>query len=177
MPKKFREVKGLIIFFCFIMILSLALPGQTPAKKGGYALLDNLTRVFQEASQSGKWDLEKINQLLKNLMTEARQLREQKQIDGPFFFRYQRLLGMIKITSAPDPDGILGPIIEREMASFIKEVLGEDSKTGGPEAIRLLAMAIRDEIINLQIYLDNREKKEKLIKEWNEKMSWIEEMK
>jgi hypothetical protein len=177
MSERFKSAQGLIIFFSFIMMLSLALPGQTPANKGGYALLDNLTQIFQEASQAGKFDLEKINPLLKNLMTEARQLHEQKQIDRPFFFRYQRLLGMIKMTSAPDPDGILVPIIEREKASFIKEVLGEEVKTGGPETMRLLAQAIRDEIINLRIYLDNREKKEILIKEWNEKMSWVEDKK
>ncbi|MBC7350087.1 MAG: hypothetical protein H5U05_08965 [Candidatus Aminicenantes bacterium] len=177
MSKKFKGIQGLIVFFCFIMMLSLALPGQTVPKKDGYVLLDDLKQIIQEASKSGRWEVEKIYQLLRDSMTEARQLREQKQIDGPFFVRYQRLLQIMKMTAAPDPDLIMKPIINREVENFINEVLGEEVKASQPEAILLLGLAFRDEIINLRIYLDNREKKEKLIKEWNEKMSWIEEKK
>ncbi|MGQ9801188.1 MAG: hypothetical protein ACUVRL_05950 [Candidatus Saccharicenans sp.] len=136
-----------------------------------------MRQVFWEAGKSGKWDVEKIYQLLKNLMAEARQLREQKLIDGPFFVRYQRLLQIMKITAEPDPDFILRPIINREVENFIYEVLGEEVKTGQPEAIRLLGLAFRDEIINLRIYLDNMEKKEQIIQEWDIKMSWTEEKK
>ncbi|MBC7364927.1 MAG: hypothetical protein H5U07_10395, partial [Candidatus Aminicenantes bacterium] len=154
-----------------------ALPGQTGPKKDGYALLDNLRQIFQEAGKSGKWEVEKIYQSLKDSMTEARQLREQKQIDGPFFVRYQRLLQVMKMTAAADPDLIMKPIIDREVERFINEVLGEEVRADQPEAIHLLGLAFRDEIINLRIYLDNREKKEKLIKEWNEKMFRIKSKK
>lgn len=178
MAKKARGVWVVILFFFLLAIFDTSVMGQQPApNKDGYALLDSLSQIFYDASQSGKWDQEQINQLLKRLMAEARQAREQNLIDGPFFVRYRRLLGIIKMTAGPDPDGILVPIINREMAGFVNEVLGEDLKTGRPEAIRLLGLAIRDEIINLRLYLDSLEKKEKLIKEWDERMSWVREKK
>ncbi|MCR4396241.1 MAG: hypothetical protein NUW07_05860 [Candidatus Saccharicenans sp.] len=178
MAKNIRAYWVVILFFFLILFFGNAVKGQQPAaNKGGYALLDSLSQVFYDASQSGRWDQEQINQSLKNLMAEARQAREQNKIDGPFFVRYQRLLGIIKMTAGPDPDGILVPIINREMVSFIREVRGEELKGVGPETMNLLALAIRDEIINLRLYLDDLEKKEKLIKEWDEKMSWVGEKK
>lgn len=83
----------------------------------------------------------------------------------------------MKMTAEPDPDFILIPIINREVEDFIYEVLGGGVKADQPEAFRLRGLAFRDEIINFRIYLDNLEKKEKLIKEWDIKMSWTEEKK
>lgn len=67
--------------------------------------------------------------------------------------------------------GILVPIIDRELELFVKDVLAEDFKSSGPEAIGQVANAIADEIINLHLYLDNLETKEKLRKAWDEKFS------
>ncbi|HEK85278.1 MAG: hypothetical protein ACPLZD_01375 [Candidatus Saccharicenans sp.] len=177
MAKKIKAALAIISLTGFVLGFSTVSHAQTAENKSGYALLDNLSQIFYEASNSGKWDLEQVGQTLKKLMADARQLRQQNQIDGPFFVRYQRLLGIIKMTAGPDPDGILAPLINREMSRFIGEVRGEEVKGESSEAVKQLALAIRDEIINLRLYLDSLEKREKLIKGWDEKMSWVEEKK
>lgn len=75
-----------VIFFSFLIVMSGSVVGveSTAQNKGGYELLESVRQVFLEVGRSGKWDVEKICQLLKNLRGEARQLREQKKIDGAF---------------------------------------------------------------------------------------------
>jgi hypothetical protein len=169
MPKK--------IFSLFILIL-LAIPlvaddpGAVPVdKKVGYALLDAIAQTFQEMAMTGTGGVEKVTQAVHQFMVDARKAKEQKQIDDIFFVRYQRILAIIKLAVAPDPEGILVPIFDQELARFVREVLGEDWKGSGPAAIGQVANAIADEIINLHLYLDNIETKEKLRKAWDEKMS------
>jgi hypothetical protein len=50
-------------------------------------------------------------------------------------------------------------------------VLGEDWKGSGAGAIGQVADAIAYEIIDLQMYLDNLEMREKLRKDWDKKFS------
>jgi len=104
-------------------------------------------------------------------MADARKARDQNQIDAVFFARYRRLLAIIRLAVAPDPEGILVPLLNEEFARFVREVLGEEYKVTGPQAIGQVANAIADELINLRLYLDNIETKEKLRKAWDEKMS------
>jgi len=67
-------------------------------------------------------------------------------------------------------------------------VLAEDTGAGGPpvdkkvgyallDAIGQVANAVADEIINLHLYLDNIEIKEKLRKAWDEKFSAAQDKK
>ena len=104
-------------------------------------------------------------------MGEARKAKEQSKIDAVFYARYQRLLGIIKLVMAPDPGGILVPVIDQELKRFVTEVLGEEYKGTGPGAIGQVANAIADEIVNLRLYMDNVEIKARLRKEFDEKFN------
>jgi hypothetical protein len=140
-------------------------------KNVGYALLDSLSQTFYEMAVSGSSEVEKVTQSIQNCMADARKAREQNQNNALFFARNERLLAIIKQAVGPDPDGILAPIINREPALFVNDVLAEEFKSSGPEAIGQVANAFADEIISLHLYLENLETKEKLRKAWDEKFA------
>ena len=75
------------------------------------------------------------------------------------------------MTMAPDPGGILVPVLDQELKRFVTEILGEEYKGTGPGAIGQVANAIADEIVNLQLHLDNVETKAKLRKAFDEKFT------
>lgn len=165
---------------CLIVLAAVAMPvwAEDPVlpaidKKAGSALLDSIARLFRDMAAQGAGTkderLQRIEQFLIQSMQEAKKAREQNQIDPVFYARYQRLLGIIKMTMAPDPGGILVPILDQELKRFVSEVLGEDYK--GPGAIGQVANAIADEIINLQLHLDNFETKAKLRKAFDDGFS------
>jgi hypothetical protein len=160
-----------------LAVLAVPLVAEIPDpaafdKKVGGALLDGIARIFHEMAVSGSKDtLKQIEDFLIGSMNEARKAKEQNQIDAVFLARYQRVLGIIKMVIAPDPGGILVPIIDQELKRFVTEVLGEEFKGTGPGAIGQVANAIADEMVNLRLYMDNVEMKAKLRKEFDEKFS------
>jgi len=175
-----RKTAGLLIIVLLaVPIMAFKIESSTPAagKKVGYALLELLSQTFYEMTVSGTGEAGKLTESLQKCAGEARKAREQNQIDAVFFASYFRLLGIVKLAMAPDPDGILAPVINRELALFVYYVLAEESKSSGPEAIGQVAKAIRDEIINLQLYLDNLDRKEELRKAWDEKFARASEKK
>jgi len=170
-----RMLTLIVLALCVIPLLA---EGPDPAafdKKVGAALLDGIARVFHEMAvgpSGSKEDRQKqIEDYLVSSMGEARKAKEQKQIDAVFFARYQRLLGIIKLVMAPDPGGILVPIIDQELKRFVTEVLGEEFKGTGAGAIGQVANAIADEMVNLRLYMDNVEIKARLRKEFDEKFN------
>jgi hypothetical protein len=147
-------------------------PGASPVDKTvGNALIDAVGQTFHEMAMSGSGGVEVVNAAVEKFMADARKAREQGQVDAVFFTRYSRILAIIKIAVAPDPQGILVPMFDDELRRFVREVLGEDYKGSGPQAIGQVANAIADELINLRLYLDDIETKEKLRKAWDEKLS------
>jgi len=173
-------MKNRVLTLIILVVCALPLLAEVPDpaafdKKVGAALLDGIARVFHEmaVSPSGsKEDRQKqIEDYLVSSMGEARKAKEQKQIDAVFFARYQRLLGIIKLMMAPDPGGILTPVIDQEVKRFVAEVLGEEFKGTGSGAIGQVANSIADEMVNLRLYMDNVEIKAKLRKEFDEKFN------
>lgn len=163
---------------CLTILVLLTIPvlaeesaGVPVDKSVGYTLLDSLGQTFYEMAVSGSGGPERLMSAIKKLMGDARRAKDQKQIDGVFFARYNRILAIIKLAISPDPDGILLPIISPELDHFVMDILAEPRKSSGPEAINQVANAIADEIINLHLYLDNIETKEKLRKAWEEKFA------
>lgn len=161
-----------------MVLTALAIPSlaEAPAgtlidKKAAFMLLDSIGRMFHEMAMTGVGGQEKLEKGIQQFMSDSRKAMEQKQIDRVFFNRYARLLAIIKLVMAPDPGGILVPIIDREMGRFVGEVLGDDWKASGPAAIGQVADAIAYEIIDLQMYLENLELREKLRKDWDKKFS------
>jgi len=162
-----------ILYLASLYLIVLPLIGQRPAsppidKKIGHALLDSLTIGFRDMAVSSSGDLEKVDRLVKTCMADAKKARDQKQIDQIFFSRFTRLLAVIKLAMMPDPEGILSGVINREFADFIRDTLGEEQKPH-KESLGQLALAIGDETINLWMYLDNLESKEKLWKSFEGK--------
>lgn len=87
-----------------------------------------------------------------------------------FFSRYRRIVAIMKLTTLPDPAEILSGIAEQEISHFVNDALGEELKGGlSSEAIGQLASAISEEILNLHLYLDVSEVKEKLRKDFENK--------
>jgi len=162
-------------FLCLASLCLIVLPliAQRPAsppidKKIGHALLESIAIGFRDMAVSGSGGFEKVDRLVKTCMADAKKAKGQKQIDQIFFSRFTRLLAVIKLAMMPDPEGILGSVINQEIANFIRDTLGEEQKPR-KESIGQLALAIGDELINLQLYLDNFEVKEKLWKSLEEK--------
>lgn len=162
---------------CVSILILLAVPllaeepGAAPLdKKVGYALLDAIGQAFREMAVSGSGGAEKVTQAVERFMVDAKRAKEQKQIDAVFFARYQRILAIIKLVVAPDPSAVLGHMLDQELSRFVYDILGEDWKGSGPVAINQVANAIADEVINLHLYLDDIETKEKLRKAWDKSM-------
>jgi len=170
--------KKMLVMIILAGLVVPAFPGESsPAafdKKTGTAFLESIATIFHDLAMSGgaKEDIVKrIEDFLVTTMTDAKKAKDENKIDAVFFARYARLLSIIKLSLAPDPGGILVPIINDEMRRFVNEVLGEEWKGSGPAAIGQAANAIADEIVNLQLYMDNLEVKAKLRKAWEEKFT------
>lgn len=167
-----KKCLGLIgVILLAFPVLSAETSGIPVDKTAGYALIDGIGQTFHDMAVSGTGGVAIVNKSVEKFMADARKAKEQNQIDAVFYARYARILAIIKIAVAPDPQGILVPMFDDELRRFVREVLGEDYKGSGPQAIGQVANAIADELINLHLYLDNIETKEKLRKAWDEKMS------
>jgi hypothetical protein len=164
----FRKILCLGVL-CLMAMPALAedLAGGPVDKKVGYSLLDAITVQFQDMAISGSGGYPKVDQFLRTALVNAKKAKEQKQIDLIFYARFARLLAMMDLFMLPDREGILRPVIDREIRDFVKDVLGEEWRS--EEGIGKVAYAFGDEIINLQMYLDNLEVKEKLWKSFEGK--------
>jgi hypothetical protein len=153
-----------------IALTALALPAlaEGPAapavdKKVGHALLDAYTAFFHDMAVSGSGGYEKVHAAFGRFLSEANQARQKNQIDQVFFFRYKKLLAITGLTMIPSGE-IFSDILDEELGRFVKDVLGEDLNVSNPKRsnIGLVATALSEEILNLHLYLDDIEAKDKL---------------
>ena len=165
----------LIILFLFCLNMVSFGRSSAPAEEtAGYALLDSLVVAFKELAEHRESVIERTEKALVSMMKEARNAQGQGQIDTVFLKRFHRILMVIKcvITPVPkDDSGIMKPLYFGAINKFIEDIEGHPydiEQVGGKEAINKFTEAISHEIINLRIYLDNKEKREKLIKEYQE---------
>ncbi|MCX6570852.1 MAG: hypothetical protein NT006_05440 [Candidatus Aminicenantes bacterium] len=158
-----------------VCILSLNLSamegGAAAMKKAGYTLLDMYVKSFQEMAARGTGSGE-LETNLQAMATEAKKAKEAGEINLVFYAHYARILALTKLIVNPDPGNLLMPVIDREIADFLKDVTGEDviARTGSV-AIGQMANALAEELINLQIYLDTLEKREAMRKKLDEGMT------
>lgn len=164
-----KKIVALGFLAFFSLHLAALNESPNPKEKAGYALLDMFISSLRETAKRGGGDLDPI--LLK-MAAELRQAREEGDIDAVFYARLSRVLALTKLVIVPDPGGVLEPVINREMLFFVHDITGEDlNREGGPKTIGQVANAIAEEILNLQIYLDTKERRESLRKKLDEKMS------
>lgn len=168
-----------IILFCVnLKPVCLSDPAEENA---GYALLDTVFVTFKELAEMREPVMEKTQKALTGMMKDAKNARAQNQIDDVFFKRFHRILLVLKIVITPvekDGAGIMAPLYFGEINQFIEDIEGEKydvQKADSHEAINKLSQAISHEIIELRLYLDTKEKREKLIQEY-EKQIGLETM-
>ncbi len=168
----------LMFLFLFCLNLTPSFGSDTPAEESaGHALLDSLVVAFKELAESGEAVIERTNIALREMMREAKRANAQGQIDTVFFKRFHRILMVIEcvITPIPKDDaGIMKPLYFGAINKFIEDIEGEKfdiEKVGHNEAINKFTQAVSHEIVDLRIYLDNKEKREKLIEEYQELLS------
>jgi len=167
-----KAILGLVALSTFILPLVAESPSAPPIdKKAGYALLDAYTGFFRDLAMHGSGGYEKVSPALKKFLSDANQARQKNQIDQVFFARYKRLLSISELASIPSAE-ILADIIEEEVGRFVKDILGEDFNSANPvqSKIGLVAYAISEEILNLHLYLDDIEAKDKLRKSFEENL-------
>jgi len=141
------------------------------ADEAGYALLDKYILSFKQMAEEGTGGIEKVENALEGMMAEAKKDKAQGLIDPVFFNRYRRLLMITKLAIIEDPEGILSPLIEREISEFIEDITGEKLNMGGKGGIGAMAGALAEEVINLHMYLDNKKNREKLMEELKKKIT------
>jgi hypothetical protein len=163
-----------IVVFCFVAFFSLSLAARDnpagPKEKAGYGLLDLFVTAFRDMATKGT--PETLEPTLLKMASELKKAREAGEIDAVFNARFSRVLAVVKLIIAPDPGGMLGPVINRELLFFVHDMTGEDYKGGeGAAAINQVANAIAEEILNLQIYLDTKDTREALRKKLDDRIS------
>lgn len=141
---------------------------STKEGKAGHALLDKLVMSFKGMTEKGTGGREVVDDSLKAMMAEAKKAKKENQIDQVFFRHYNRLLIVIKLVIVEDTEGILSPLIEREVGGFVEDVKGAKADIMGEGAVGVVAEAIAEEIINLSLYLDNLKRKQELKKKFME---------
>jgi hypothetical protein len=167
MMKKVSALAFLALFS--VGLIAMENPAN-PKEKAGYALLDLFVTSFREMVTRGSTDA--LESTLLRMASELNKAREAGDIDAVFYARLSRVLAMTKLVIVPDPGGILTPLINREMLFFVHDITGVDlNREGGPAAINQVANAIAEEILNLQIYLDTKDKREDMRRKLDERIS------
>ena len=124
-----------------------------PPPASGTTLLDLFIDSLRDMAR--RVTPEDIEKRLQEVMLAETKAPEAKAIDPVFFLRFSRMLAETKLVIVPDPGGILAPAIEGVLGAFVQDMTGRSFREGkGPEAINMVANALAQEIINLQIYLD-----------------------
>lgn len=174
-----KTITFLIIFLFILLIVPLlqaSVLTDPAGENAGYALLDSVFVTFKELAEMKEPVIEKTNKALASMMKEAKEARAQGQIDEVFFKRFHRILLVLKIVVTPaeeDDAGIMTSFYFGEINQFIEDIEGEKYdvlKAGSREAIDKLSQAISHEIIDLRIYLDTEEKREKLAAEYEKQV-------
>lgn len=152
-------------FFC-LLIFALA-AGVAPCDstapvppRDGYALLDMYISAFQQMASEGSGGRDIVGAKMNEIMAEAKRLRSDGRIDAVFHTRFSRFLAVNMLFIVPDPEYMLQPIIEPELARFVMDKLGEDYKPG---SIGQVAEALAEGVLDLQIYLDTKDKRKKMM--------------
>jgi hypothetical protein len=166
-----------IIILCSLCLFCLNLNAINdvsvePADNAGYILLDKLVGNFMQMAEKGSSVMVEIDKAVNNLMAEAKKAKAQGNIEPVFYKRYTRILMLLRLIKHSDPEGILWPIMEREIFDFVGDVKGEEvNDIRGAKGIVVFADAIAEEILNLRLYLDNREKRDILREEFKQKLN------
>lgn len=146
-------------------------PHAQMSPQAGSAILDAYIDTLSGMARQGAPD--SLDKSLQELLLAAKKARDAGQVDSVFFSRFNRLLAVTKLVAVPDPSGVLVPVIEDVLGTFVQDKLGHDEfrAAKGAKAISHVAQALSTELINLQIYLDTTKERESLQFKIQERMS------
>lgn len=168
--------KKLVLFLSlFVFVLGLWAfddAGITQNFNGdaGNVLLERLIGMFQIMAASGSGGKDKVNTEIEGIMAETKKAFSEARIDPYFFRHFHRILLVIKLTIVEDQQGILGPLIERKAEDFVSDMMGAQ-KGRDASSIGVLAEALQQGILNLQLYLDTKDMRQKLLADWEKKFN------
>jgi tetratricopeptide (TPR) repeat protein len=176
MTRKAITVCILMFLLMFCLNLTPSFGTDTSAEESaGYALLDSLLVTFKELAEQRNDVVERTNTALGEMAREAQKAESQGQIDAVFFKRFQRILMVIKCVITPihrDEEAWFTKSLYFEaLEKFVEDIEGEPfniEKSGHNVVLNKFTQAVSHEIIDLRIYLDNKDKRERLIKEYQE---------
>jgi hypothetical protein len=160
-----------LIFLLFVGLSIAEISGSSSSKERdeGYVLLEKIITTFRVMAEQGAGGVEKVDEALKQMMADAIKASTEGKIDPVFFRRYNRILMVLKLVMVEDRTGILGSLVGQEVGRFVEDVRGVRGELTGGEGIANVAEAITEEVINLHLYLENKERKKKLREEIEKK--------
>ncbi len=168
MAKKFVLYFSLLIFVAGLWAIDDSGITQNSKRDAGNVLLERLIGMFQTMAATGSGGRDKVNTELEGTMAETKKAFLEDKIDPYFFRHFHRILLVIKLTIVEDQQGILGSLIEREAEEFVSDMMGVQ-KGRDTSSIGVLAEALQQGILNLQIYLDTKDQRQKLMEDWEKK--------
>lgn len=169
MAKKFVLYFSLLIFVAGLWAIEDAGIAQNSKGDTGNVLLERLIGMFQTMAATGSGGYDNVNAKLEGIMAETKKAFSENKIDPYFFRHFHRILLVIKLTIVEDQQGILGSLIEREAEEFVSDMMGVQ-KGRDVSSIGVLAEALQQGILNLQLYLDTKDQRQKLMEDWEKKI-------
>ncbi len=170
-----RKTVWFFILAAFLAGMSIPAHGQLwPAANAagkaepGFVLLDRILVMFQKMAASGSGGREAVAKGLEDIFNEAVQAKTRAQIDPVFFRKFNRLLMIMRMNFLADSKGILQDAVNRLTADFVEEIAGVRPALDKDGMVGLGAMAgaLAEEIVNLRLHLESRDRKAKLLEEW-----------
>jgi hypothetical protein len=157
-----------------VSVAEFAVPaGETAAVKDGYALLGSLLTLFENLPAEKKVPdgekkvsfsgLAEVDNRLAQLVRDAKASFEASLIDKIFFNRYRRMLTLYKM--------VITPVIKNELLEnpfmkafeeFVWDTTYERWNWDDKDSIAKMAAAMEEEFVQMNIYLDTRQKRAEL---------------
>ncbi len=122
----------------------------------GYVLLEKVTTQIQQMGQQRAPDEAQLQAALDGMMASAKLAKAESRIDQEFFERYARVVRVIRVLTIKDPEGILLPLFEKEVSSFVTSVLGPQASGAAMTPMPEIARALKVELDALKQKLDRR---------------------
>ncbi len=162
----------LLLSVCLVLLGTLPaadeISGETAGGgtvKDGYALLNDLSKIFEEITSKGSGLGSAVERLNAAIVDTSASFKAGK-LDAVFNRRLNRLLLIYKLILIPmkGENAVWEQVIMKELNEFSLDCLGVDWdwKMKDPKAIGQMASALEEEFVNLWIYLDTLDKRQEL---------------
>ena len=161
----------------------VAVPAGEPAQlKDGYALLNGLITLFEnipavkvkktpESEVKPSLGLIEVGNRLSQLSIDAKASQGAGLIDKIFFNRYLRILTIYRLVITPVVRGdLLKELLLRAFDDFVWNITFEHWRWEDKDGIAKMATAMEEEFVQMQIYLDTRQKRDELKKKYGNRM-------